>query len=173
MKVKKFSLQTLTIIGFCIVALGAIISATEKNVDAISLFTLPYIAAAVACAFVISGNEAVKVVGYTLSTLLGVTGIQTVMVTGYIPDSYVVVAVGFMVMLVPALVFAFIQLFAYLGFVRAKDVKCSCEDIATLLNQYKAMEKEYQYKDVKPFTKAEIEKIANIYRENFTVKIEK
>ena len=39
--------------------------------------------------------------------------------------------------------------------------------------KYKAMEKEYEYKDVKPFTKAQIENIANIYRENFTVKIEK
>ena len=142
MKVKKFSLQTLTIIGFCVVVLGAIISVTEKNVTAISLFTLPYIAAALACAFVISSNETVKVVGYTISTLLGVSGIQTVLASGYIPDSYVVVAIGFIVMLVPALVFAFIQLFAYFGFVRAKDVKCSCEDIATMLNQYKAMEKE-------------------------------
>ena len=142
MKVKKFSLQTLTIIGFCVVVLGAIFSAIEKNVTAISLFTLPYIAAALACAFVISKNEPVKVVGYTLSTLLGVHGIQTVLAKGYIPDSYVVVAAGFIVMLVPALVFASIQLFAYLGFVRAKDVKCSCEDVATLLTQYKAMEKE-------------------------------
>jgi hypothetical protein len=35
------------------------------------------------------------------------------------------------------------------------------------------MDKEYKYAFVKPFTKEEMENIANLYRENFTVKIEK
>ena len=40
-------------------------------------------------------------------------------------------------------------------------------------SKYKAMDKEYKYAFVKPFTKEEMENIANLYRENFTVKIEK
>lgn len=40
-------------------------------------------------------------------------------------------------------------------------------------SKYKAMDKEYKYASVKPFTKEQIEKIANLYRKNFTVKIEK
>ena len=140
MKFKQFLIQTLSIIGFAIAVAGVILSATES----VAVEAIGSLAAALACAFVFSKNEIVKIVGYTLSVLVGAEGLQTVLLimNGYVPDSYAIIAIGYIVMLVPAVIYALIKLFDYLGFVRAGSVKCNCDDIATLLTQYKAMEKE-------------------------------
>ncbi len=152
---KKFFTQILTAIGF-IVALVGIILGYKYGVEAQALLgSLPFIAACMATAFVFAKNETVKNMGYVLSGVAGVYGflvfitycnslydengnLLAVLTPKYNPTVF---AVGLMIMLIPALIYVIIRFFSWLGFTR-KSAKSSSSDIATVLNQYKSLEKE-------------------------------
>ena len=139
---KKFFTQILAVIAFIVILLGMLITGIDsREANAAMLlitFTTPFLAAALATAFVFAKNEIVKYMGYILSAMVGIYGVLTL-----IQDkNLLILSIGMIIMLVPAIIFIFIQLFALLGFVRAKDIQSKADDMATLLNQYKALEKD-------------------------------
>ena len=140
---KKFFTQVLTVLAFVVILVGLLIAGFDSKdtnqVILLATFTAPFLAVVLATAFVFSKNDTVKNVGYILSALIGVYGILMILDD----KDFLVVAIGMILMLVPSIIYAFIQLFALLGFVRAKDLQVSkSDDMAALLNQYKALEKE-------------------------------
>jgi hypothetical protein len=140
---KKFFTQILTVIAFIVILVGLLIAGLDsKDAPAVIMlvaFTAPFLAAALATAFVFAKNDTVKNVGYILSALVGVYGVLMLLAD----KNFMIVAIGMILMLVPSVIYVFIQLFALLGFVRAKDLQVSkSDDMAALLNQYKALEKE-------------------------------
>ena len=151
---KKFFTQILTVIGF-FVALVGIVLGYENGTEAQALLSsLPVIAACMATAFVFAKNETVKNMGYVLSGIAGVYGFLVfityrnslydengnlieLLTPKYDPTIF---AAGLMIMLIPALIYVIIRFFSWLGFTR-KSAQSAC-DIATVLNQYKSLEKE-------------------------------
>ena len=139
---KKFFTQILTLIAFITIMVGMVIvgSDTEMGFNTVVLAMIPSIVLlpALATVFVFAKTETLNIAGYVLSTMTAVYGLLTF----FTDSTYDIISFGMMLMAVPAIIYAFIKLFALLGFVRAKDVKSNANDVATMLNQYKALEKE-------------------------------
>ncbi len=140
---KKFFTQILTAIGFVIALVGVIMGYKSENI-ALAFASLYFIAAALATTFVFAKNESVKNMGYVLSAVAGAYGITRLLIEMDAKKASVpmlIFAIGLIVMLVPALIYAIIQFFSWCGFTR-KGNKADASDIATVLNQYKMLEKE-------------------------------
>ena len=152
---KKFFTQILTAIGLIVALVGIVLGYKFPLEAQSSLLSLPFIAACMATAFVFAKNETVKIMGYVLSGFSGVYGVLaflaynaslrdangnllTVITPRYNPTVF---AMGLIIMLVPAIIYIIIRFFSWLGFTR-KSAAASSSDIATVLNQYKMLEKE-------------------------------
>lgn len=135
---KKFFTQILSAIGFVIILIGIII---KGNTDMlVTMFSAPFIAAAIALPFVFAKNATVKNTGYTLSALVGMYGIVLVLNVDNSVGT-LISGIGMAVMLIPAALYAIVEFFTWCGFTRKNKVNSS-NDLATILNQYKALESE-------------------------------
>lgn len=150
---KKFFTQILTAIGF-IVALVGIILNSKSGLAESALYSTPLIAASIAIAFVFAKTQSVKIMGHVLSAYAGVSGLLTYLtyqnslydeagqlVTEKPEFDPTIYSIGLIIMLAAALIFVIIEFFSWMGFTRKSSKAVSC-DIATMLNQYKALEKE-------------------------------
>ncbi len=140
---KKFFTQILAPIGFVVALIGFI--SGYKNATLILAFSSIYfIAAVLAAGFVFAKNETVKNMGYILCAVAGTGGVVTLLnllEAEVMSLGSLIVSIGLIIMLIPALLYAIIQFFSWCGFTRKKS-KADADDIATALNQYKTMEKE-------------------------------
>ena len=143
---KKFFTQILVVIGFVVSLAGLVLEGSLFEVQAMYL-SLPFIAACMATAFVFAKNETVKNMGYVLASFAGFFGLNDLLMTEVVADDAIVVVepfifpLGMVIMIVPAAIYVIIEFFSWLGFTR-KSSKTAAGDIATVLNQYKALEKE-------------------------------
>ncbi len=138
---KKFFTQILAAIGFAVSLIGVFLS--FKNAALIVAFSSIYfIGAGMATAFVFAKNETVKNMGYVLCATAGTFGAVTLLneISGG-SIGMIVFSIGLIIMLIPALIYAIIQFFSWCGFTR-RNAKAAADDIATVLNRYKSLEKE-------------------------------
>lgn len=135
---KKFFTQILTALGFLLIIVGVIIRGTADIL--VSLFSLPFIAAALATALVFAKNTTVRNAGYAISAIVGTYGVILLM-NSEDSTGLLVISIGMIVMLVPAVIYAIIEFFSWLGFTRKKNA-ATANDLAAVLNQYKALETE-------------------------------
>ncbi len=135
---KKFFTQILTAIGFTLILVGSFMKGTDAVL--VTFFSAPFLAAMLATPFVFAKNNTVKNTGYALSAMVGVYG---TMLLFNQEDSIglLIVSIGMIVMLIPAAIYAIGAFFGWCGFTRKKNVG-NASDLATILNQYKALEAE-------------------------------
>ena len=136
---KKFFTQVLTAIGFAIIIIGAIIRGNNDMI--LTLFSTPIIAATLATVFVFAKNTTVKNAGYAISALVGVYGLISVLSDIY-SIGMLIISIGMLLMLIPTVIYAIIEFFSWLGFTRKNATTTNVNDLASVLNQYKALETE-------------------------------
>ena len=136
---KKFFTQILTAIGLVIYLVGAIMGNKSDSAQ-IMLASATTLYAMLATAFVFSKNATVKNMGYIISAVAGVCGIRAF--TSATNLAVLIMSVGLIAMMVPAIIFFIIEFFSWLGFTRKSGKKDSTCDIVSALNQYKELEKE-------------------------------
>ncbi len=141
---KKFFTQILVAIGFTLALVGVILGVDDVTVG-LSFSSIHFIGATLATAFVFAKNETVKNMGYVLCAVAGTYGVAAIIPketnVEAVSTGLLIFAVGLIVMMVPAVIYAIIQFFSWCGFTR-KSSKADVGDIAAVLNQYKTLEKE-------------------------------
>ena len=115
---KEFN-KIVLFVGFLTVLVGIWISVfTSLVFEGLSATALAVI---LSFAFVNSSNKVLKTVGYSISAVLGATGIGAILamlIEGYIDIGAFISAVGMVLMAFAALVYLFVFVLNYFGFVK-------------------------------------------------------
>lgn len=160
---KKNIIKTIIFLGFIIAVLGAIIDPMIANAELRAyafLFTNVSVYIAVASVlgtvFVFSKNATVENVGYALCAFVGVLGVVLIMNRNVFP--LMLIPVGFIVMLVGAILQFLLIAIKFFGFIKAEDKKV-IGDVSVTLMKYKELEKdkvisEEEFNDLKTKTLA-------------------
>lgn len=158
---KKTIIKTTTFLGFVIAALGAMIDPMIANAE-LHAYTFLFtnfsvyiaVAAILGAIFVFSKNATVENVGYALCAFVGVLGVTMIMNDKVFP--LVLIPVGFIVMLVGAILKFLLIAIKFFGFINAEDQKV-VGDVFDTLTKYKELEKdkvisEEEFNDLKTKT---------------------
>ena len=138
---KKEVNKIVSFLGFLTALAGIWISAFS----AISFggFDLTVIALILALAFVNASNNVLKIIGYSLNACLGAIGLGTLIRIPYLDIGTRVMAIGMLIMTLATIIYFFVFLLGYFGFVKQKDKKA--EEGSSLwneLNRYKELQEE-------------------------------
>ena len=158
---KKNIIKTITFLGFIIAVLGAIIDPMIANVElraytylfnGVSIYIA--VAAMLGAVFVFSKNTTVENVGYALCAFVGALGVTMIMNDKAFP--LMLIPVGFIVMLVGAILQFLLIAIKFFGFVKSNDCK-AVGDVSDILTKYKELEKdkvisEEEFNDLKTKT---------------------
>lgn len=143
---KKNIIKTITFLGFIIAILGAILDPmiADKGAHAYSyLFNNVAVYIAVAAIlgtiFVFSKNATVENVGYALCAFVGTLGITMIINDKVFP--LMLIPIGFIVMLVGAVLQFLLIAIKFFGFVKSNDCK-NVGDVSDILTKYKELEKD-------------------------------
>ena len=126
---KEFN-KIVLFVGFLTVLVGIWISVfTSLVFEGLSATALAVI---LSFAFVNSSNKVLKTVGYSISAVLGAIGVNaifTMFIEGYIDIGAFVLAVGMVIMAFAALVYLFVFVLNYFGFVKKGQKEASKESV--------------------------------------------
>ncbi len=156
---KKSITKLLMFLGFIVVTVGLLIEGLDDEASLLvlaSIFTAPFLAAALAVCFIFAKNGVVKNVGYALAALSGVYGIVLL-----VSEQMGVVAIGLILMLASSLGYVIVLALEFFGFVKAGKGVTVGSDISVLLGKYKEMEKENVITDAE-FTQLKDKALQNL-----------
>ena len=138
---KKSITKILMFLGFIVATAGLLIEGFDSEEATLlvlsTVFTAPFLAAALSVCFIFAKNDVVKNVGYALAALIGVCGILLMM-----SEQMIVAAIGLILMLASSLGYVIVLALEFFGFVKASKGVTAKSDISVLLGKYKEMEKE-------------------------------
>ena len=101
------------------------------------------IALILAFAFVNASNNVLKIIGYSLNVCLGAIGMSNLVRLPYVDVGTLVMAIGMLIMTLATVIYFFVFLLGYFGFVKQKDKKSSeAPSLWSELNRYKEMEED-------------------------------
>jgi len=145
-KMKKTLSQIIAVIGMLIAIVGIFLDAMELEMPAyaFSIMDLSFAVAIASLVLIFSKKEGAVSLGYLIMVVAGVAAITRILY----PDEmfayyefFSFIDVGFAVMAVAALLYYSVKLLTLLGFVK-KGKATTSEDVLSVLNKYKEMEKE-------------------------------
>lgn len=101
------------------------------------------IALVLALAFVNASANVLKIIGYSLNVLLGAIGLSALIKMPRMDIGTIVIAIGLLIMTLATVIYFFVFLLGYFGFVKQKGKKASeAPSLWNELNRYKEMQED-------------------------------
>lgn len=130
---KEFN-KILMVVGFVVAALGAFLMPMMVKVVESTLSSTYIIVPILAVCFVFAKNNVLKNVGYALTVLCGIDGINC-LINGS-GTALILIGIGLLTMFVAAVIYFLLLCLKYFGFVKSGKVSCGGSDTIKVLSQY-------------------------------------
>ncbi len=137
---KKELNKIITVIGFVLVVVGAVIVGTDSEIGLTLVLSTANIAAALATCFIFAKNATMRNVGYALAALTGAYGIAGI-ASEADNVGLMISSIGMILLLFAALLYVLIITLKFFGFVKGGKA-FDCGDVSAILSQYKTMQEE-------------------------------